>query len=227
MERDGCEAVLRVKDNGIGIAPDVISRIFDLFVQADVTYARERGGLGIGLSLVRQLVELHGGSVHAHSEGLERGSEFTVRLPLAPDQAAKIVSPYPEPPPLPAELPPLRIMIIDDNVDAVESLGRLLKASGHDVRVYYRGEEALENAGVFQPQVVILDVAMPVMDGFEVARRFRRRKDLGRMTLIALSGYGQEADRERTRQAGFDEHLVKPADVDELERILQRAAAAQ
>jgi CheY-like chemotaxis protein len=194
---------------------------------AQNSYARERGGLGIGLALVKQLVELHGGSVHAHSVGLERGSEFTIRLPLAAEGSANLIAPVPkEPAAVPAEIPPLRVLVVDDNVDGAESLGRLLRGYGHEVRVAYRGVEALEIAGEFKPRLVLLDVAMPVMDGFEVARRFRQRHGLATLTLVALSGYGQEADRARTRDAGFDEHMVKPANIAELERVLQRAANA-
>jgi PAS domain S-box-containing protein len=211
------EAVVRVADNGSGIAPDVLPRMWEMFAQADRTIGRSQGGLGIGLTLVRRLVEMHGGTVQAHSDGPGRGSEFTIRLPVVVE-----VGPQAPPPtsPAPAEVAPHRILVVDDNVDGAESLATLLELYGHEVRTALDGPAALAVADEFRPDVVLLDIGLPGMDGYEVARQLRAREAFRAARLIAMTGWGQDADRERSRQAGFDLHLVKPVDPAELRRVL-------
>ena len=214
---------IRVRDTGIGIAPELLPRIFDLFTQADRSLDRSQGGLGIGLCLVQQLVALHGGTVEAHSI-LGQGSEFVVRLPL-------MLTPLPALPtfPLPAPDTALptqkaatgcRVLVVDDNVDAAQSLGLLLEMSGHAVRLAYDGPTALQAAIDYRPDVALLDIGLPGLDGFEVAQRIRHQATLRGMVLVALTGYGQDTDRQRSQDAGFDYHLVKPAAFDEIEQIL-------
>ena len=211
---DGAEAVVRVRDSGIGIAPETLPFVFDLFVQADRTSTRARGGLGIGLTLVRRLLEMHGGTVIASSAGPGKGSEFVVRLPAlvmgrtATDGGKEGDSV----PPSPAAAPRRRILVVDDNVDAAETLAMLLRLSGHHVRVAHDGPAALEAARSLPPEVVLLDIGMPGMDGYEVARRLRQLPGLAGAVLVALTGWGQEQDRRRSKEAGFDHHLTKPAD---------------
>jgi PAS domain S-box-containing protein len=219
--RTGDEVVLRVRDTGIGIEPEMLPRLFDLFVQADRSLARSQGGLGIGLALVRRLVEMHGGSVQAASEGLLRGSEFVVRLPApaqvrqgegAPGRAGE-----------PAAAPPARclpILVVDDNRDTAETLALVLRLEGHDVRVAHDGQTALNVARSHRPAVAFLDLGMPGMDGYELCRRMRAEPTLAPMFLVALTGYGQEEDRRRSREAGFDRHLVKPVEPHSLQRVL-------
>jgi signal transduction histidine kinase len=216
-ERSGGEAVLRVRDDGIGIAPDVLPHVFELFVQADHAAARAQGGLGVGLTLVKNLVGLHGGSVEAHSGGPGEGSEFVVRLPLAaPGGGGEPAGGGAEPAPPPGR----RLLVVDDNVDAADSLAVLLRLRGHEVRVAYGGAAALEAAEAYTPDVVFLDIGMPGMDGYEVARLLRRRPGLGGVVLAALTGWGQEEDRRRTADAGFDHHLVKPVDPEAVAAVL-------
>jgi PAS domain S-box-containing protein len=205
--------VVQVRDNGIGISPHMLPHVFDLFAQADRSLARSEGGLGIGLTLVRKLVEMHGGSVRAYSSGLGQGSEFEVQLPA--------VQKLPAPPP---ELggqesnpsTTRRILVVDDNRDAAETLAFLLRSRGQEVRIAYDGVSALKLADSFQPEVVLLDIGLPGMDGCEVARQLRQFPGLEKVRLIALTGYGQEGDHRRSREAGFDRHLVKPVDPDRL-----------
>ncbi len=212
-ERRAGHLVLRVRDAGIGIAPDLLARIFDLFVQAEHGVGRAQGGLGIGLTLVKRLVELHGGSVTAHSDGPGKGSEFVIVLPALPP-TRPAAPPAAEPAEAPSAAPPpaLRVLVVDDNVDAAESLATLLRLEGQDVRVAHDGPAALEAAPAYRPDVVFLDIGMPGMDGYEVARRLRREPGLEGVLLVALTGWGQDEDRRRSREAGFDEHLVKPVD---------------
>jgi PAS domain S-box-containing protein len=221
---EGGQAVVRVRDNGIGIRPEMLPRLFEMFQQADRVPGRVSEGLGLGLSLVRSLVEMHGGSVSAHSAGAGQGSEFVVRLPLAPG------SPTPEPPTTtvaaPSEVRPLRILIVDDNVDGANSLALLLRLEGHEVKVVHDGQAALEAAGEFRPEAVLLDIGLPRgMDGYEVAIRLRALPGLGSVLIVALTGYGQEEDRQRSSAAGFSAHLVKPVNLDLLREALARAGA--
>jgi CheY-like chemotaxis protein/two-component sensor histidine kinase len=222
--REGGLAVISVRDNGIGIPVDVLPRVFDLFAQADRTYQRSQGGLGIGLTLVRTLVELHGGTVEARSEGLGRGSEFLVRLPLGAEQGCVPVLEADE---RDGVFASQRIVVVDDSRDAAESLALLLESLGADVHTATDGPAALEELDAYRPSVMLLDIGMPGMDGFEVARRARQRLDGRDLTIIALSGWGQEEDRRRSREAGIDYHLVKPVDVDELGRLLTALTCAK
>jgi len=217
-ERQGEEVVVRVSDNGMGIAPHMLPRVFDLFAQADHTLDRSEGGLGIGLTLVKCLVKLHGGSVEAISAGLGKGSEFVVRLPVP--RAVTGHSVNGTPPAAKAAAPGRRILVVDDNGDAVDSLALLLSLQGHEVRTARDGPAALEVAAVFRPEVVLLDIGLPQMDGYEVANRLRGQVGLKKVLLVAVTGYGQEEDRRRTAEAGFDAHLVKPADPAVLIRLL-------
>jgi signal transduction histidine kinase/ActR/RegA family two-component response regulator len=225
--REDGRAVLRVADTGIGIAPDQLARIFDMFVQADRGTKRAQGGMGIGLTLVRTLVELHGGTVEAHSAGPGRGSEFIVRLPLGSEGGGR-ANGEARPADDPAQpRPPSKVLVVDDNTDAAESLAVLLRLQGHSVRVAHDGPAALELAGSDPPEVAFLDIGMPHMDGLELARRFRNDPRLAGVRLIALTGWGQEEDRRRTREAGFDLHLVKPAEPDVLHRVFAESPTSR
>ena len=208
--REGDEIVIKVRDNGIGIPSDNLPQMFELFVQGDRSLARSEGGLGIGLTLVRSLTELHGGSVSGASEGPGKGSEFIVRLPALP-RSAEAVLQVPENPPR-ETAHRARILIVDDNVDLVSGLVRLLELFGHDVRTAYDGPSAFETARMFTPEFVLLDLGLPGMDGYQVAARLRQEQGTQNAVIIAITGYGQEHDRIRSRQAGFDHHLVKPID---------------
>ena len=217
VQQEGDTAVLRVRDTGVGIAPELLPRIFDLFTQAERSLDRSQGGLGIGLCLVQRLVELHGGSVEAYSV-LGQGSEFVVRLPVMLTSTPPSSSPSTE-----TAQPPekgCRVLIVDDNVDSARSLADLLKMSGHDVRLAHDGPPALQTAINYRPDVVLLDIGLPGLSGFEVARRIRQQPTLKNIVLVALTGYGQETDRQRSLEAGFDHHLVKPADFGEVQKIL-------
>jgi PAS domain S-box-containing protein len=218
--RDGNHAVVSVRDTGIGIPVDVLPRVFDLFAQADRTYHRAQGGLGIGLTLVRNLVELHGGTVTARSEGEGRGSEFVVRLPLGVEVGRRSGATRDG---RDAVFASHRILVVDDSRDAAESLATLLESLGADVRTAADGPTALDELETYRPSVMLLDIGMPGMDGLEVARRVRERSG-NRLTVIALSGWGQDEDRRRSREAGIDYHMVKPVDLDELGRLLTALA---
>ncbi|MGH8227020.1 MAG: hybrid sensor histidine kinase/response regulator [Steroidobacteraceae bacterium] len=219
--RDGSHAVITVDDQGAGIEPERLERIFDLYTRTDRPAALPHDGLGVGLTLVKRLVELHGGTVSAHSEGSGRGSSFSVRLELLeasrPEGAA---------PPMASKAGRTalraRILVVDDNHDAAQSLALLLGMDGHEVRTAGDGLEALEVAEEFRPQVALLDIGMPKLDGYETARRLRARPWAAGMLLFALTGWGLEEDRERARQAGFDRHLVKPVDPEALTQLLSQ-----
>ena len=219
-QQEGGEVVLRVRDTGVGIAPELLPRIFDLFTQADRTLDRSQGGLGIGLSLVQKLVELHGGTVEAHSAGLGQGSEFIVRLPaLSP--ARESIAPI-ETAKQPAQTS--RVLVVDDNVDAADMLVMMLQMFGHEVRAAYSGQTALETAVEYQPDFVLLDIGLPDMNGYEVARRLRQQPQTKDVRLIAMTGYGQDSDRQRSQEAGFDHHLVKPVEPQKLQDLLATQA---
>lgn len=211
-------AVLRVRDNGIGMSPELLPHIFDIFTQAERTIDRSEGGLGIGLRLVQQLVELHAGTVNVHSVP-GQGSEFVVRLPVTPPPFA----PLPIQPPATPERS-LRVLAVDDHVDAVQNLALLLEIAGHEVQLAYDGPSALEAAQAMRPDVMLLDIGLPGLTGYEVAQRIRQQPALKDVVLVALTGYGREADRKRSKSAGFDYHLVKPAGFGEVEEILARVA---
>jgi signal transduction histidine kinase/ActR/RegA family two-component response regulator len=209
VQQEGEEAVLRVRDTGVGIAPEMLPRIFDLFTQAEQSLDRSQGGLGIGLALVQRLVQMHGGTVAA-SSALGQGSEFVARLPVVPP-----LQPRGSSPPTEVAQPKgrsLRVLVVDDNVDAVTTLAMLVRESGHEVRTAYDGSEVLEAALDYRPHVVLLDIGLPGLNGFEVASRLRQQPALQKAVLVAMTGYGRESDRQRAREAGFDHHLVKPGD---------------
>jgi len=211
--RDGGEAVVRVRDTGIGIDPELLPRVFDLFTQAERSLDRSQGGLGIGLTLVRRLVELHDGSVAVASEGVGRGSEFVVRIPTGtPAGCVDRDGDRPAGRAEPAEAAPRRVLVVDDNVDGARLLARLLRSGGHQAEVAHDGPTALAAALAHSPDVVLLDIGLPGMDGFEVARRLREREGPNRALLVATTGYGREDDLRRSREAGFDHHMVKPLD---------------
>ena len=216
---EGGEAVVIVSDNGMGLSEDLLPGVFDMFSQADGRDIRAQHGLGIGLALVRNLVEMHGGQVSARSEGPGRGSQFEVRLPLA---AAPRPGAADGAQPAADEQIAHRILVVDDNRDAADSLAILLGLAGAQVEVAYDGPEALEKVHSFQPQVAVLDLGMPGMSGLDVARRIRDQRDAEDCTLIALTGWGQESDRALTREAGFAHHLTKPVDFDEMRAVLTR-----
>ncbi len=208
---EGADAVIRVKDDGIGIDAATLPRLFDIFFQADPSLERSQGGLGIGLSLVRSVVELHGGSVTAHSAGKGKGSEFLARVPAL--QMAASVQPQKRIPDENARaLTVRRVLVVDDNSDAAESLAVFLQLGGHTVRTAYDGVEAVKAAEIFRPDIVLLDIGMPNLNGYEACRRIRDTTWGKQMTVIAQTGWGQEHDRRRTSEAGFDDHLVKPVD---------------
>jgi PAS domain S-box-containing protein len=223
-ERMGDELVLEVRDTGIGMSPDVLAHAFDLFSQGERTLDRPESGLGIGLTLVRSLVELHGGRVRAESEGRGRGSVFTVSLPVPPAAEQPRDIPHLRVGGSPLASPgSRRVLVVDDNLDTAESSSLLLEIEGHDVRVAHNGPEAIEIARSFAPDVILLDIGLPGMDGYAVARVLRAAPDLAHCRIIAVSGYGQAEDRHRSREAGFDRHLVKPVEADVLREVLAEA----
>jgi len=219
VEQERGEVVLRVWDTGVGIAPELLPRIFDLFTQADRTLDRSQGGLGIGLSLVQKLVELHGGTVVAHSTGLGKGSEFIVHLPALSSPEESIITPT-ETAKQPAQTS--RVLVVDDNMDAADMLVMMLQMFGHEVRAAYTGQSALAMAVEYQPDVVLLDIGLPDMNGYEVARHLRQQPKTKDARLIAMTGYGQDSDRQRSEEAGCEHHLVKPVDPQKLQDLLAR-----
>jgi len=229
VERDGeggaQQAVIRVRDNGVGISAENLPRLFQIFMQIDATIDRSSAGLGIGLALVKNLVEMHDGTVEVHSEGIGRGSEFVVRLPALPARpqarpAAPVLA-------KPAENAKdskrsLRILVVDDSRDSANSMAMLLKFKGHLTHTAYDGLEAVEAAATFRPDVVLLDIGLPTLDGHEVCRRIRKLPSDKSIRLIALTGWGQDEDRQKTKEAGFDAHFVKPVDFPELLKLLSK-----
>jgi signal transduction histidine kinase len=218
--REGDHAIVSVKDYGIGLPPDMLSEVFELFAQGERSPDRDQGGLGIGLSLVKKLVELHGGSVAAKSDGAGYGSEFLIRLPCLPEERPVVSATNgPAPYPLAGERP-LDILVVDDNVDAVESLAILLDSAGHRVRKANDGVSALRISSERRPDVVLLDIGLPGMDGYEVCRRLRSESGPS-LTIVAMTGYGQDRDRLQALEAGFDAHTVKPVDLSQLLTLLR------
>jgi CheY-like chemotaxis protein len=209
--------VVRVADTGVGIAQDMLPKVFEMFAQVGTSLERSQGGLGIGLTLVKRLVEMHGGTVSAESPGAGRGSTFTVRLPLAAG-AGRDAEPVQ---PGGAAGRRLAVLIVDDNVDAAESHTMRLEMQGPEVRTAHDGPDALRVLGTYRPDLILLDIGLPGMTGYEVARRIRESGAHRGVTLAALTGWGQEEDRRRSREAGFDHHLTKPADPAEVEKILR------
>jgi CheY-like chemotaxis protein len=215
IRRDGDHAVLSVRDTGIGITADMLPRVFDLFTQG-ARDGRGSGGLGVGLSIVRQLVEMHGGTIAAHSEGPGRGAELVVRLPLLANPVVGATSA----PPRPRRTTGRRIVIADDNDDALQTLSWLLQSQGHEVHTARDGLEAVHAVATLRPEIVILDIGMPNLDGYAAAERIRRQPWGRPMKLVAQTGWGQPSDKQRARQAGFDIHLTKPIDVDRLVAVI-------
>ncbi|HEV8534185.1 MAG TPA: ATP-binding protein [Candidatus Limnocylindria bacterium] len=216
----GPELVLSVRDDGAGLTPELREHVFEMFVQGSERHTRQRGGLGIGLTLVKSLVDLHGGSVEALSDGAGLGSEFVVRLPIVADEATKSA---------PARSangdgvlgPRRKVLVVDDNVDAAESLAELLREYGHDARTAHDGDTAIVEAERMRPDVVLLDIGLPLVDGYEVARRLRAHEGLNSTILVALTGFGEDRHRRLAREAGFDHHVTKPVDVSQLEDLLR------
>jgi CheY-like chemotaxis protein len=212
------EILIRVRDTGIGIAADQLDRVFDMFVQLDTSLERSVNGLGIGLTLAKNLVELQGGSMEVHSPGPGQGSEFVVRLPILAEAPQ-----LPPPEPVvsePRTAPGRRILVVDDNEDSAESLTILLSLAGHETRAAYDGLEAMEAAETFKPNVILLDIGLPKLNGYEVARKIREQPWGETMVLVALTGWGQEEDRRRSREAGFNHHLTKPVDPVALKNLM-------
>jgi PAS domain S-box-containing protein len=219
VEREGPHAVIRVRDTGIGIAAEQLPGIFKMFTQVDTSLERSRGGLGIGLTLVKNLVEMHDGTVEACSPGIGKGTEFAVRLPVLTE------------PPMPPPREPTgvkqaarvkrRILVVDDNQDSAHSLALLLKLAGHEAHIANDGVEAVEAAAKFQPDAILLDIGLPKLNGYEAARRIREQRGEKGLVIVALTGWGQEEDRRRSKEAGFDAHMVKPVDHDALAKLLE------
>ncbi len=225
IEQTGGSAIIHVRDNGVGISPELLPHIFDFFVQADTGTTRANGGLGIGLALVSRLVELHGGSIAATSAGLNRGSEFTVRLPLGKRSVADL-----DPAP-PAEISAApvtatkRVLVIDDNHDGAMMLAIFLRGCGHEVAIGHNATDALRELTSLRPDVIVLDIGLPNVDGYELARQIRSAQEGQHLCLIAVTGYGQEQDRRRSRDAGFNHHLLKPVALVDLRRLVDAAPA--
>jgi CheY-like chemotaxis protein len=215
VRRQGSDVAIRVRDTGVGIAPEMLSRVFELFAQGDVAMDRSRGGLGIGLTLVKQLIEMHGGKVVARSEGLGKGSEFEISLPVLNDQVAGTAAESTA-----TTKGSSRVLIVEDNADAAESLQMLLELLGHQVSVAPDGFTALDMLGVGAFDVLLIDIGLPGMDGYALASRIRMLPGANTMRLVALTGYGQDDDRRRALAAGFDHHLVKPVDIDRLQALI-------
>jgi CheY-like chemotaxis protein len=220
VRRDGERALVSVRDNGIGIPASHLDSIFEMFMQVDRSNRQAQGGLGLGLTIVRSLVAMHGGRVEARSDGVGKGSEFVVEIPALDTRVTQAA-----PKAALQDLPARRIMVVDDNRDAADTLGALLETLGAQVFVVHSGPVALERLEAFKPDVVLLDIGMPEMDGYEVCRRIRSTPAYRDLLLISLTGWGQEQDYRRSRQAGFDHHMVKPPDIDKLCEVLKGAAA--
>jgi PAS domain S-box-containing protein len=225
--RDGDEALIEVRDSGVGIPGDMLDRVFEVFTQVGSTLDRAQGGLGLGLALVRRLVEMHGGRVWAESAGAGEGSTFVVRLPLATSQPSPAAMPAARDPapPVPAATPAMRILVVDDNVDAAQSLALLLGFAGHVTHTAHSGPEALTRAADFGPDVIFLDIGLPGINGYDVARALRAAPATAATRIIALTGWGSDEDRRRAVEAGFDHHLTKPARHADVEAVLARIAA--
>jgi CheY-like chemotaxis protein len=224
FQKEEQEVCVVIRDSGIGIHPAMLPRLFEVFAQAGRSMYRSRGGLGLGLALAKGIVELHNGSIEAASEGLGRGATFTLRLPCR--HSAQ--TPAPKGEPVETVCYPLRVLLVEDNRDAAESLRLLLQIHHHEVTVAYDGAQGIQAAQNQRPDVVVCDIGLPGMDGFDVARFLRQDPQTAGIRLIAMTGYGQDEDRRRAREAGFDHHLTKPVDPDELlGRLAQNAGDAE
>jgi CheY-like chemotaxis protein len=223
--REGPDACIRIRDEGVGIDPEILPKVFDLFVQSKRSIDRSQGGLGIGLTIVRNLVERNGGSVSAHSAGSGSGSEFVIRLPIA---SGTEVSRGSNEPPLvtrPAGMEPCRVLVVEDNMDVATALSGLLEVLGCITHVVHDGASALAAAASFKADLALLDIGLPEMDGYELARCLRRADATAGIRLVALTGYGQEGDKQRSIEAGFDEHFVKPIEFSTLRDVVTRVSA--
>ena len=218
----GSRAMVSVRDNGIGIPSSHLTSVFDMFMQVDRSDRRAQGGLGIGLTLVRTLVAMHGGRVEARSEGPDQGSEFVVELPVLAERVQEVEQPAPI-----RRFPDRRILVVDDNSDVANTLGALLTALGATVAVAHSGRSALDTLDAFKPHALLLDIGMPEMDGYEVARQVRARPNHANTMLIALTGWGQDQDHQQSQAAGFDHHLVKPLNIDKLRDLLAAPISAR
>jgi len=218
--QEGAEAVISIRDSGMGIAADALPRVFEMYIQAARPLGRFQPGLGIGLPLARRFVEMHGGTISAHSDGLGQGSEFVIRMPMPATRDAADSANGARTAKAAAAKPTLRILVVDDDKDSTEMLASLLQLTGHTATMAHDGLEAIRQAEEFRPDVVLLDLSLPEVDGYEVARRIRQQRWGREMVLIAITGWGQDSDRHRTRQAGFDRHLVKPVDASALCQLL-------
>lgn len=222
VERDGKEANVRVRDSGIGIPSDMLFTIFDMFMQIDTSLERRQSGLGLGLTLVKNLVELHGGTVQARSSGVGQGSEFIVRLPIMVEEVKQATVPASGEQTSTASR---RILVVDDNHNSVESLAVLLRMTGHEVHTAFDGDEAITSTATLRPDVVLLDIGLPILNGYEAARQIRAQPWGKRMVLVAMTGWGHDEDRQKSREAGFNAHLVKPVDHTVLAQLLAEAPA--
>ncbi len=225
---EGREVILRVTDTGLGIPPAMLTEVFEMFAQVNRTLERSQGGLGIGLALVKRLVELHGGTIIADSSGLGRGTTFTVRLPAVSDCGTG-VDPRANSEPSTTHSPASRrrVLVVDDNVDGARSLAKILQIFGHEAKTAHTGPEALDAVGRFEPDVVLLDIGLPGMSGYEVARRLREEPSHSSAVLVALTGWGSEENKRQSREAGFDYHLTKPVEISAVERILTEVARGE
>jgi CheY-like chemotaxis protein len=218
------EVVVSVRDQGIGIPADALPTIFDMFMQVEESLDRSRGGLGIGLTLAKQLVELHGGTIEARSQGSGKGAEFSVRMPVVPVLTAVDDAHELEPQ---ADLAAsFRILVADDNIDAAESMGTMLRLMGNNVRIVRDGQQAVDEAAAFRPDLALLDIGMPRLNGYEVARLVRRQRWGQEIVLVALTGWGQEEDKRKAAEAGFDHHFTKPVSPDDIAALMARLRAA-
>jgi signal transduction histidine kinase len=222
VKQRGDRVVIVVRDNGIGLAPDALASVFELFQQEGVAADPVTGGLGLGLAIVRSLVELHDGTARAQSEGLGKGSQFIVELPVATIESQAVTVPSPHP----ARAAPRRILVVDDNEDTADMMALVLSELGHTVRVATNGRGALEMLELYTPDVALLDIGLPDMDGYVLAERLRATRHGAKLILVAVTGYGQDSDRRRALGAGFDEHVVKPVDLGRLSELLERIGRA-
>jgi PAS domain S-box-containing protein len=220
VEREDGHGVVRVRDSGIGIVPELLPRLFDVFFQGDRSLARSQGGLGIGLTLVKRLVEMHGGTVTGSSAGLGLGSEFVIRLPALSEAETRQVFEHRPIQPRVTDALRRRVLVVDDNVDAAKSIALILRLTGYDVHCVYDGPSALDAAQAYRPDVVVLDIGLPGMSGYEVAERLREQPEFKRVPLVAVTGYGQDEDRRRSKEVGFDHHLTKPVDPSALQAFV-------
>ena len=226
VKPDGAQVAISVKDNGIGIPECMLDGIFDMFAQVDRSLERAHGGLGIGLTIVKRLIEMHGGRVEAHSEGHGRGSEFVVRHPIAASPVTEKKSGVDEGEALPT-IPRRRILIVDDNEDAASSLAMLLRIMGHETEVAHEGQKALDIVATYRPEIVLLDIGMPKMSGYDVCRRIREQPTGSDVLVVAVTGFGQEADRRKSEEAEFDGHMVKPVEPQALIKLLAEFSAVR